>query len=72
MLISQAKRIASQGEAGLLCVVNPLVNGEHNNLTCSIKTITNGWITISCSEGLISVRAKDIETIEEAKIRGWR
>lgn len=72
MLISQAKQIFSQGDAGLLCVINPSVKGEHNNLTCIIKKVSHGWVTVRCSEGLVNVRAKDIETIREAKLRGWR
>lgn len=72
MLLPQAKEICILGDAGSLCVISPSVNAEHNNLTCTIKAISHGWVTVRCSEGLVSVRAKDLETIAEAKLRGWR
>ena len=72
MELSLAKKIVANGEAGTLCVVNPIHNSEHNGEVCSIRRINNGWLEIGVNFTRINVRAKDIEVLRVAKELGWR
>ena len=72
MKIEQAKEIELLGLAGSLCVITPQLNKDHSNLTCHIKRVFKGWVTVRCGEGDFNLRAKHIETLKEAKVLGWR
>ena len=72
MKISQAKEIQGLGDAGSICVLDPMHHSENNGSSCTIRNVQNGWVLIRTCDVDMNVRASQIKTLQQARAAGWR